>query len=77
MPCLDEVRAIARYAPRLLVFLYYSLDNRPFYYRWALQAVTLARTILCQIRGLGFLAVVLLAGCGVYLQTVGGVGAVC
>jgi SAM-dependent methyltransferase len=50
VPCLDEVRAIARYAPRLLIFLYYSLDNRPFYYRFALQAVTFARTILCRIR---------------------------
>ena len=32
-PSLDEVRILKRYAPRLLIYLYYTLDNRPFYFR--------------------------------------------
>ena len=44
-PCLDEVRALRRYAPRLLIFLYYALDNRPFHYRFLLGGVTAARRV--------------------------------
>ncbi|HOW28490.1 MAG TPA: methyltransferase domain-containing protein [Elusimicrobiota bacterium] len=47
--CLDETRALRRYSPRTLVFLYYALDNRPFYFRWILGGVTGIRRILCQI----------------------------
>src|SRR5690606_4214648 len=32
-PCLEEVRALKRAAPKLLIFLYYALDNRPGYFR--------------------------------------------
>jgi hypothetical protein len=39
-PALDEVRALARLAPRLLIFLYYALDNRPRVWQFALAAVT-------------------------------------
>lgn len=49
-PCLDEVRALRRYAPRLLIFLYYALDNRPFHYRFLLAGVTAARRVLYRVR---------------------------
>jgi SAM-dependent methyltransferase len=31
--CLKEVIGLKRAAPRLLIYLYYALDNRPFYFR--------------------------------------------
>lgn len=49
-PCLNEVRNLQRFAPRLLVFLYYALDNRPLYFRLILQAITLLRQSICKIR---------------------------
>lgn len=45
-PCLEEVRALRRFAPRLLVYLYYALDNRPFYFDPILRVVTGARSFL-------------------------------
>jgi SAM-dependent methyltransferase len=41
--CLNEVRQLSRFSPQLLIYLYYALDNRPFYYRWIFGAVTLIR----------------------------------
>ncbi len=49
-PCLEEVRALRRYAPRILVFLYYALDNRPAYFRALLGLVTAVRVVLSRIR---------------------------
>ena len=49
-PCLDEVRNIKRLASTLLIYLYYSLDNRPSYFRTILKAVTFFRARLCKIR---------------------------
>ena len=43
---LEEVRALSRRAPTLLVFLYYALDNRPAYWRGILSAVTVVRLAL-------------------------------
>jgi len=54
VPCLDEVRVLSRHAPRLLVFLYYNLDNRPAYYRWILSVVTITRSFLSRIRSKWF-----------------------
>jgi SAM-dependent methyltransferase len=50
IPCLDAVRSLKKYAPRLLIFLYYALDNRPYYFRALLALVTAVRTILARIR---------------------------
>jgi SAM-dependent methyltransferase len=50
IPCLEAVRNLKKYAPRQLIFLYYALDNRPFYFRFLLQLVTLMRLILARIR---------------------------
>lgn len=49
-PCLDEVRNLRRFAPRLLLYLYYNLDNRPAHYRALLRLVTLIRRATHRIR---------------------------
>lgn len=46
---LDEVRALRRYAPQLLIYLYYALDNRPWYFRSLLRPVNDARRIASRI----------------------------
>lgn len=44
--CLDEVRTLGKFAPRLLIYLYYALDNRPWYFRLLfLMANSLRRTV--------------------------------
>ena len=43
---LEEVRALSRRAPTLLVFLYYALDNRPAFWRGLLSVVTGVRLAL-------------------------------
>jgi len=50
-PALDEVRALGRLAPTLLIFLYYALDNRPRAWRLALALVTRLRVAAAEIRG--------------------------
>ncbi len=45
-PALAEVRALRRWSRRLLVYLYYALDNRPAYFRWLLRLVSGARLTL-------------------------------
>lgn len=49
-PALDEVRALARLAPTLLIFLYYALDNRPRAWQLALAAVTRLRLAAAGVR---------------------------
>jgi SAM-dependent methyltransferase len=46
---LDQVRALGRLSPTLLVFLYYALDNRPRYWRALLAAVTAVRLPLSRV----------------------------
>ncbi len=53
-PCLNEVRALKRFAPELLIYLYYSLDNRPLYYRWLLGVVNAIRLTVSRIRSTTF-----------------------
>jgi SAM-dependent methyltransferase len=48
---LEEVRALSRRAPTLLVFLYYALDNRPVFWRGLLSAVTRVRLALSRTEG--------------------------
>ena len=47
--CLDAVRALRRLSPRLLIYLYYALDNRPAYFRALLTTVTAMRMGLSQL----------------------------
>jgi len=53
-PALEEVRRLKGFSPRLLIYLYYALDNRPFYFRWILRFVTVARRFLCRLRNRSF-----------------------
>jgi SAM-dependent methyltransferase len=65
---LDVVRDLARLAPRLLVYLYYALDNRPAFFRAILHAVTAVRTRLSRVRSRRIQdAAVWLLTLGVYL----------
>jgi SAM-dependent methyltransferase len=50
VPCLEATKQLKKYAPRLLIFLYYALDNRPLYFRALLGLVTAARKFLARIR---------------------------
>jgi len=47
--CLDEVRSLSRFAPELLIYLYYGLDNRPFYFRWIFDLATGVRTRVSRV----------------------------
>lgn len=49
-PCLDEVRALRRHAAKVLVYLYYALDNRPPHFRVLLKGVTATRAALSRVR---------------------------
>ena len=49
-PSLDEVRRLKRFATTLLIYLYYSLDNKPIYFRFILKTVTFLRLFLCRIK---------------------------
>jgi len=50
VPALDVVRHLGRYSPRLLVYLYYALDNRPIHYKLLLRAVTAVRRVTSRMR---------------------------
>jgi SAM-dependent methyltransferase len=47
--CLKVVRQLKGCAPRLLVYLYYALDNKPWYYRTLLAMYTPVRKQLCKV----------------------------
>jgi SAM-dependent methyltransferase len=51
IPALQAVRGLKDFAPRILVYLYYALDNRPVYFRVLLVAVTGTRRLTSRIRG--------------------------
>jgi SAM-dependent methyltransferase len=46
---LAATRRLAPLAPRLLVYLYYALDNRPWYFRALLRPVSAVRSTLARI----------------------------
>lgn len=47
---IDEVRELKKSAPTLLIYLYYALDNRPFYFRILLATATTLRKVVSKIR---------------------------
>src|SRR5205814_4968684 len=51
--CMQVVRSLKPYARRLLIYLYYALDNKPFYYRWLLSLYTPLRRLLCRVQSPG------------------------
>ncbi len=48
-PALDELRGLRKYAPTLLIYLYYALDNRPVYFRALLAMATVMRNGVSKI----------------------------
>jgi SAM-dependent methyltransferase len=48
--CIMEVKNLKKYAPQLLIFLYYALDNRPLYFKLILKAVTALRKLFSKIK---------------------------
>lgn len=47
---LDEVRYLKNYAPEMLIYLYYALDNRPLYFRPILIIVSMMRNLVSKNR---------------------------
>ena len=48
---LSQVRRLARFAPRLLIYLYYALDNRPWHFRVIFRGADAVRRLLSGIHG--------------------------
>ncbi len=64
---LDAVRMLKKYAPELLIYLYYNLDNRSYYQQMILKSVTVVRKVVSSIRNHTFReAFSLLAAAGIY-----------
>jgi SAM-dependent methyltransferase len=47
---LDEVRQLKKYAPQILIYLYYALDNRPFHFRVLYWAMELGRRVISSLK---------------------------
>ena len=58
IPALPAVRSLSRYAPILLIYLYYALDNRPRHYRVLFRFATAVRVVVSKVRN-GRLRIVL------------------
>lgn len=50
LDALETTRSLKRFAPRLLIYLYYALDNRPPFFRLLLGMATGVREVVCRIR---------------------------
>lgn len=61
-PCLEEVKKLKKFAAQLLIFLYYALDNRPFYFRLILEGITLLRKNLTKVSNPTFRKIVTTVG---------------
>lgn len=47
---MEEVRALKKYSHQLLIYLYYALDNRPFYFKFFLAGISFMRKGLSRIK---------------------------
>jgi SAM-dependent methyltransferase len=54
---LEEVRRLGKYSPRLLIYLYYALDNRAGHFRYLLRMATWLRLVVSKIRNSLFRAI--------------------
>ena len=56
LPCsaLEEVRSLKKYTSQILIYLYYALDNRPFYFRVLFMFVTKLRMRTASVRNSHF-----------------------
>jgi SAM-dependent methyltransferase len=52
--CLQAARRLKTVAPRLLVYLYYAFDNKPFYWRLLWNLCTPLRRLLCRVQSHSF-----------------------
>lgn len=50
VPALAALCGIAHYAPRFLVYLYYALENRPWYFRTLNRGITITRHLMARVR---------------------------
>jgi SAM-dependent methyltransferase len=51
IPALYSVRRLKKFAPRILAYIYYALDNRPGFWRPLLAVVTGIRFLTWRVRG--------------------------
>jgi len=51
---LEEVRSLKKYASQMLLYLYYSLDNRPFYFRVLFMFASMLRMQTASVRNSHF-----------------------
>jgi len=51
---LEEVRSLKKYASQILIYLYYALDNRPFYFKVLNKFVTRLRLRTASVRNSHF-----------------------
>jgi len=51
---LEEVRSLKKYASQILIYLYYALDNRPFYFRVIFMLATRLRLWTASVRNSKF-----------------------
>ena len=56
LPCsvLEEVRSLKKYTSQILIYLYYALDNRPFYFRVISVFATMLRLRTAPVRNSHF-----------------------
>ena len=54
VPALEVVRKLKKYAPWLLIYLYYALDNRPLYFRYLHRISNALRLSLSKCRSPSF-----------------------
>jgi SAM-dependent methyltransferase len=59
---LDEVRYLKKFSKKLLIYLYYSLDNRPFFFQLLLPLATIIRKVVSKIRNSTFRSLFTLFG---------------
>jgi SAM-dependent methyltransferase len=59
---LDEVRHLKKFSNRLLIYLYYSLDNRPYYFYLLVSIATIIRKAVSKIRNPTFRSLFTLFG---------------
>jgi len=59
---LEEVRSLNKYASQILIYLYYALDNRPFYFRVLFMLATRLRMRTASVRNSHFRNLFSLAG---------------
>jgi SAM-dependent methyltransferase len=56
LPCsaLEEVRSLKKYTSQMLIYLYYALDNRPFYFRILFMFATRLRLQTASVKNFHF-----------------------